>query len=191
MINEKLEKLEFILGSKSPRRQELLKKLIPEFKTIVKPVKEIYDPTLSKHEIATCLSDLKSSVFNPKNNELVITADTIVSIDNEILGKPKNENEAFSMLNRLSGKTHEVITGVTLKTKHKKETFHDTTQVTFYNLSPLEINFYIEKYKPFDKAGSYGIQEWMGYFGISKISGDYFNVMGLPLHLIYRKLNSF
>lgn len=191
MINEKLERFEFILGSKSPRRQELLKKLIPEFKTIVKPVEEVYDKSLSKEEIAIYLSDLKASIFSPKNNELVITADTIVSIDNDILGKPKNENEAFNMLNRLSGKTHEVITGVTLKTKHKKETFHDTTQVTFYDLTPLEINFYIKKYKPFDKAGSYGIQEWMGYFGISKISGDYFNVMGLPLHLIYRKLNSF
>ena len=191
MINEKLERFEFILGSKSPRRQELLKKLIPEFKTIVKPVEEVYDKSLSKQEIAIYLSDLKASIFSPKNNELVITADTIVSIENDILGKPKNENEAFNMLNRLSGKTHEVITGVTLKTKHKKVTFHDTTQVTFYELKPLEIKFYIEKYKPFDKAGSYGIQEWMGYFGISKISGDYFNVMGLPLHLIYRKLNSF
>lgn len=191
MITDKIAEYEFILGSKSPRRQELLKKLIPNFKTIVKPVEEIYNPELKKTEIATYLSELKAAVFSPQNNELIITADTIVCIDNEILGKPKNEKDAFNMLNRLSGKTHQVITAVTLKSKLKSETFYDITEVTFYELTTMEIKKYIKDYKPFDKAGSYGIQEWMGYFGISKINGDYFNVMGLPLHLIYRKLMSF
>lgn len=191
MITDKIAEYEFILGSKSPRRQELLKKLIPNFKTIVKPVEEKYNPELKKTEIATYLSELKAAVFSPQNNELIITADTIVCIDNEILGKPKNEKDAFNMLNRLSGKTHQVITAVTLKSKLKSETFYDITEVTFYELTTMEIKKYIKDYKPFDKAGSYGIQEWMGYFGISKINGDYFNVMGLPLHLIYRKLMSF
>ena len=191
MIAKQIANYEFILGSKSPRRQELLKKLIPEFKTIAKPVEEKYNPGLKKTEIATFLSELKAAAFTPKNNELIITADTLVCIENEILGKPKNNEEAFNMLSRLSGDTHEVITAVTLKTKLKKETFYDITEVTFYQLTTAEIKNYIENCQPFDKAGSYGIQEWMGFFGVSKINGDYFNVMGLPLHLIYRKLNAF
>jgi septum formation protein len=191
MITDIIAKYEFILGSKSPRRQELLKKLIPEFKIVVKSVEEKYNSALNKEEVATYLSELKAAAFSPKKNELIITADTIVCINNEILGKPKSDNEASSMLNRLSGKTHQVITGVTLKTELKTETFYDITEVTFYQLTPLEIKKYILNCQPFDKAGSYGIQEWMGYFGISKINGDYFNVMGLPLHLIYRRLKFF
>lgn len=126
--------------------------------------------------------------INPKKNELIITADTIVSIGNEVLGKPKDSNDALEMLMKLSGKSHLVTTAVSIKTTEKLITFSDTTEVTFYKLTTQEMDQYVRNCQPFDKAGSYGIQEWMGYFGIKKMNGDYYNVMGLPLHKLYRAL---
>ena len=181
-------KYEVILASKSPRRHELLKKLITDFKINVIDVEEKYPCELEKEKIAEYLSELKATAYLPKHNQLFITADTIVCIENEVLGKPKDTNDAKEMLKKLSGKTHLVITAVTLKTSTKLITFSDKTEVTFYHLSDQEITNYIEECKPFDKAGSYGIQEWMGYFGIKKMNGDYFNVMGLPLHRLYRAI---
>ena len=183
-----LKKYDVILASNSPRRQELLKKLIPKFKIQVVPIEENYPKELDKEQIAKYLSELKSAAYQPTKNELIITADTIVSIGNEVLGKPKDSNDALEMLLKLSGKSHLVTTAVSIKTTEKLITFSDTTEVTFYKLTLQEMKQYIRNCQPFDKAGSYGIQEWMGYFGIKKINGDYFNVMGLPLHKLYRAL---
>ena len=183
-----LKKYDVILASNSPRRQELLKKLVPKFKIYVVPIEENYPKELAKEQIAKYLSELKSAAYQPTKNQLIITADTIVSIGNEILGKPKDSNDALEMLMKLSGKTHLVTTAVSIKTTKKLITFSDNTDVTFYKLTSQEMEQYITNCQPFDKAGSYGIQEWMGYFGIKKMNGDYYNVMGLPLHKLYRAL---
>ena len=183
-----LKKYDVILASNSPRRQELLKKLIPKFKIQVVPIEENYPKELDKEQIAKYLSELKSAAYQPTKNELIITADTIVSIGNEVLGKPKDSNDALEMLMKLSGKSHLVTTAVSIKTTEKLITFSDTTEVTFYKLTTQEMDQYVRNCQPFDKAGSYGIQEWMGYFGIKKMNGDYYNVMGLPLHKLYRAL---
>ena len=183
-----LKKYDVILASNSPRRQELLKKLVPKFKIQVVPIEENYPKELAKEQIAKYLSELKSAAYQPTKNQLIITADTIVSIGNEVLGKPKDSNDALEMLMKLSGKSHLVTTAVSLKTTEKLITFSDTTEVTFYKLTSQEMEQYITNCQPFDKAGSYGIQEWMGYFGIKKMNGDYYNVMGLPLHKLYRTL---
>lgn len=182
-----------ILASQSPRRKELLSGIIDDFKTEVRSVDEVYPNGLGNESIAMYLSELKAQAFEQDVNDsqIVITADTIVCIGNKVLGKPKDKTEATKMLKELSGKTHEVITGVTLLSNTKKFSFYDKTLVTFYNLSANEIEFYIDNYSPFDKAGAYGIQEWIGYIGIKEMKGDYYNVMGLPLHLLYRKLHSF
>ena len=183
-----LKKYDVILASNSPRRQELLKKLIPKFKIQVVPIEENYPKELAKDQIAKYLSELKSAAYQPTKNELIITADTIVSIGNEVLGKPKDSNDALEMLMKLSGKSHLVTTAVSIKTTEKLITFSDNTEVTFYKLTTQEMDQYVRNCQPFDKAGSYGIQEWMGYFGIKKMNGDYYNVMGLPLHKLYRAL---
>ena len=183
-----LKKYDVILASNSPRRQALLKKLVPKFKIQVVPIEENYPKELAKEQIAKYLSELKSAAYQPTKNQLIITADTIVSIGNEVLGKPKDFNDALEMLMKLSGKTHLVTTAVSIKTTEKLITFSDTTEVTFYKLTSQEMEQYITNCQPFDKAGSYGIQEWMGYFGIKKMNGDYYNVMGLPLHKLYRAL---
>ena len=183
-----LKKYDVILASNSPRRQELLKKLVPKFKIYVVPIEENYPKELAKEQIAKYLSELKSAAYQPTKNQLIITADTIVSIGNEILGKPKDSNDALEMLMKLSGKIHLVTTAVSIKTTKKLITFSDNTDVTFYKLTSQEMEQYITNCQPFDKAGSYGIQEWMGYFGIKKMNGDYYNVMGLPLHKLYRAL---
>lgn len=182
-----------ILASQSPRRKELLSGIIDDFKTEVRSVDEVYPNGLDNESIAMYLSELKAQAFEQDVNDsqIVITADTIVCIGNKVLGKPKDKTEATKMLKELSGKTHEVITGVTLLSNTKKFSFYDKTLVTFYNLSANEIEFYIDNYSPFDKAGAYGIQEWIGYIGIKEMKGDYYNVMGLPLHLLYRNLHSF
>ena len=185
------KKYEITLASNSPRRKELLTKIIPIFKVESKEVEEIYPNNLQGSEIATYLSQLKSKPFQPNEKELIITADTIVILDSLILGKPKNPEEAINMLTLLSGKKHKIITGVTIRTKDKELSFYDTTKVEFYNLKPGEIEHYVKEYKPFDKAGSYGIQEWIGCIGIKNMKGDYYNVMGLPIHKLYRKLKQF
>jgi len=191
MLGGLTEKYQITLASNSPRRKELLTKIIPIFKVESKEVEEIYPNNLQGGEIATYLSQLKSKPFQPNEKELIITADTIVILDSLILGKPKNPEEAKHMLTLLSGKKHEIITGVTIRTKDKELSFYDSTKVEFYELKPDEIEYYVKEYKPFDKAGAYGIQEWIGHVGIKKMEGDFYNVMGLPVHRVYRELNQF
>lgn len=182
-----------ILASKSPRRQELLKSLVKEFIVLTKEVEEIFPENLQPEDVATYLSELKAKAFRDsiEKNELIITADTVVINDNKVLGKPVNANEALKMLTSLSNKSHEVITGVTLLSSKNQKSFQVSTKVFFKQLSINEINHYIEHYQPFDKAGAYGIQEWIGQIGITKIEGCYYNVMGLPLQQLYEELNAF
>ena len=182
-----------VLASKSPRRQNLLKELGFDFEIRTKEIEEIYPPELKKEAVAVFLSDLKASAFvnDLKTNELVLTSDTIVCLEDEIIGKPVDSADAIKMLGKLSGKKHEVITAFTLLSHQKRETFYEVTEVYFKELSLKEIEYYINKYKPFDKAGSYGIQEWIGYIGIEKIIGSYFNVMGLPVKRVYDELLNF
>jgi len=194
MINHRLQKYHLILASQSPRRQYLLKELGLDFEIIATNVLEEYAATLTPVEIATYLAELKSDNFDNSRMDpcaLIITADTIVCINKEILGKPRNHDEAVSMLKKLSGKRHDVITGVCLKSKKKKKSFHVTSSVYFKELSMEEIEYYIENFQPFDKAGGYGVQEWIGYIGISKIEGSFFNVMGLPVKELYEELLKF
>ena len=182
-----------ILASKSPRRQNLLKELGFDFEIITKEVEEIYPPELKKEKVATYLSELKSDAFksNLKENDLVITSDTIVCLGDEIIGKPQDREDAIKMLGKLSGNKHEVITGVTLLSTEKRHTFYEVTEVYFKALSREEIEYYIDNYQPFDKAGSYGVQEWIGYIAIEKIEGSYYNVMGLPVKKVYEELIKF
>ena len=192
MLNERLKKHRIILASGSPRRQEFFKNLGLDFEIQLKPVKEEYPPRLTHFEISNYLAQLKALPF--KNallpNDILITSDTIVWNEDTALGKPRDEDEAFSILKSLSNQTHEVITSVCFTTTKFEKTLHNITKVTFKELSDEEINFYIKTYKPFDKAGAYGIQEWIGQIGVTKIEGSYFNVMGLPVHLVYKTLNT-
>jgi septum formation protein len=187
----KLKGKKLILGSQSPRRKDLLASLDLDFKVITKNIDETYPNGLSNKEIAEYLANIKSTVFKPKSNEIIITADTIVCVGNEILGKPSTKIEAIQMLKKLSDRAHEVITGVSIKSMNNEYTFSDTTSVHFGKLTYDEIDYYIDTYKPYDKAGSYGIQEWIGQIGITKIEGSYFNVMGLPVHRVYAELLKF
>ena len=191
LLDKKIKLLQIKLASQSPRRQELIQNIFSNFKIVSKEIDEIYPKTLHVSEVASYLSKLKAAAYleNASKDELYITADTVVIYQNEILGKPISKNDAFKMLRKLSGNTHEVYTGVSILLNGSIRTFDDVTKVTFYELTDDEINYYIEKYQPMDKAGSYGIQEWMGYVGIQKMEGDFFNVMGLPLHKLYREIN--
>lgn len=189
MLREKLQDYNLILASGSPRRQQFFKDLDVDFTIQVKPVNEVYPNELKGAEITDYLADLKSQVFtNLSDNDILITSDTIVWLDDKALGKPKNDKEAFEMLRSLSGKKHEVITSISIKTKDSKNIINDVTSVYFKELSDEEIKYYINNYKPFDKAGAYGIQEWIGFIGIKKIKGSYFNVVGLPVHKLYKEL---
>lgn len=186
-MNKKEYKL--VLASNSPRRKELLSGLNKSITIRVKnDIDESYPSTLSALDVPEYLSKKKASNYEVADNEILITADTLVMVDNTILGKPKDEKEAFDMLRLLSNKTHTVATGVSLKTSDKSISFTDVTEVCFKELSDEEINYYVSQFKPFDKAGSYGIQEWIGYIGITSIKGSYFNVMGLPVHRVYEKI---
>jgi septum formation protein len=194
MINHRLQKYRLILASQSPRRQYLLKELGLDFEIIPTKVKENYPATLAPHEIAIYLAELKAGNFDGVRMDpkaLIIAADTIVCIEDEILGKPGNYREAVNMLRKLSGKKHDVITAVCLKSKNKQKTFYVTSSVFFKELTMEEIDYYIENFQPFDKAGGYGVQEWIGYIGISKIEGSFFNVMGLPVKELYEQLLGF
>ena len=190
LLNKKIKNLNIKLASKSPRRQELLSNIIEDFDIVTKNIEEEYPKDLKANEIALYLAKLKANSYlkESKENELYITADTIVVYENKVLGKPIDSKDAFRMIKELSGNTHTVYTGVSLLLNAKINSFLDSTEVSFYDLSDEEITFYIDHYKPMDKAGSYGIQEWMGYVGIRKIKGDFFNVMGLPLHKLYREI---
>lgn len=182
-----------ILASKSPRRQQLLADLGLSFEVITLDVDESFPESMPVNEVAAFLAEKKASAFTGSLNEnsLVITADTIVAQGNTVLNKPDGEEHAREMLQILSGKKHEVITGVCLMSQTKKVVFSAKTDVWFKELSEAEIDFYIENYKPFDKAGAYGIQEWIGYIGIYRIDGSYFNVMGLPVQQLYTQLSIF
>ncbi|TDQ25547.1 Maf-like protein [Tenacibaculum caenipelagi] len=191
MLSNKLSKYTIILASNSPRRQELIKSLDIPFTVKIKEVKEVYPKELKQAEITDYLSTLKASPFKSElqENDLLITSDTIVWSNNKALGKPKNYEEAFNMIKELSNATHKVITSICITNKSFQHVFNDTTTVTFRELLDEEINYYITNYKPFDKAGAYGIQEWIGKIGITKIEGSYFNVMGFPVHKLYKELS--
>ena len=189
MLREKLKDYTIILASGSPRRQAFFKEMDLDFTIQVKEVDEIYNPTLKHSEITDYLSKLKASAFNElQQKDILITSDTIVWLNEKALGKPKDFEEAVKMLRNLSGQLHEVITSVCFTSKEFQITVNDVTKVWFKKLSEQEIDYYIKNYKPYDKAGGYGIQEWIGYIGIEKIEGCYFNVMGLPTRLVYKTL---
>ena len=194
MLLEQLKNYRIILASGSPRRQQLLKELGLNFEARVPDVDEVYPEGLKHSEIAVYLSQLKANSFDAEDlcgNCLVIAADTIVWMDGKVLPKPKDAEEASSILNQLSGKVHGVITGVTLRNSSSSSSFFSKTRVYFKELTGEEIRYYIDVYKPFDKAGAYGIQEWIGYIGIEKIEGSYYNVMGLPVQMLYQKILEF
>lgn len=183
-----------VLASQSPRRQKLLRELGLEFEIRTKKgIEEVFPPGLQAHEIALHLAELKAKSFydDLKTNELLITADTIVWQEGQVLNKPENAAQAAQMLEKLSGNSHRVITGVCLTTLQKQACFRAETKVYFKKLGENEINYYISAYQPFDKAGAYGIQEWIGYIGIEKIEGSYFNVVGLPVQRLYEELIKF
>ncbi|MCR9015447.1 Maf-like protein [Aquiflexum gelatinilyticum] len=190
MINLGEKKL--ILASQSPRRKELLKGLGFDFEVRSKDTSEDFPINLDPSEVAGFLSAKKAAAFAHEivPNEIVLTSDTVVILEGKILGKPANEEEAFEMLFALSGKTHLVTTGITFLTLEKELTLSDTAKVFFKELSGQEIEYYISNFKPFDKAGGYGIQEWIGFVGVEKIEGSYFTVMGLPIHLVYDVLKN-
>jgi len=178
-----------ILASKSPRRQELLRLMDIDFRIVLKDVDESYPENLSPEEIAVYVAEKKAKAFDESiGDEVVLTADTIVAIDGKILGKPDTPDHAFEMLQMLSGKVHRVVTGVCLLYKHKYNLFHDVSEVFFRKLTDEEIRFYVDKYQPLDKAGAYGIQEWIGLIGIDRINGSYTNVVGLPTEKLYQQL---
>jgi len=193
MLKKLSEQYSIILGSASPRRKELLSDLGLRFSIQTTDKEETFTHSLKEEEIAEFLAKQKSEFLseNLQQNDLLITADTIVSFKNELLNKPKNKEEAFETLNKLSENTHKVITGVCLKSKNKEILFSVTTLVTFKALSEDEINHYINKYNPYDKAGAYGIQDWIGKIGINNINGSYTNVVGLPISELYQHLKIF
>ena len=184
--------MRIILGSKSPRRRELIQSIGLEAEIVLKSIEidEIFPQEINPREVASYLAELKSNplITNLNSDELLITSDTVVLKDKEILGKPMNREEAISMIQSLSNSRHQVITGVHLRTSSKSLTISNSTDVIFDELTNEEVVYYVDKYKPFDKAGSYGIQEWIGYIGVSKIHGCYYNVMGLPLNALYQTM---
>lgn len=192
MLSKILQNHNVILASGSPRRQQFFKDLGIPFEIRLKPVKEVYPDDLKAEAISGYLAKLKATPFTDSllPNDILITSDTIVWYNGNALGKPEDEEEAFQMIRSLSGDVHEVITSVCFTSIKEQRVEHCKTTVHFNHLSDDEIRYYIENYKPFDKAGGYGIQEWIGYIGVYKIEGSYFNVMGLPVHLVYKTLRS-
>ncbi|WP_337481740.1 Maf-like protein [Prevotellamassilia timonensis] len=191
---ENLNKYEIVLASNSPRRKELLQRMGVNFKVrTLFGIDESYPDSLRDEDIVCYISRNKAKAYQSSMapNELLITADTIVYVDGEVMGKPKNAEQAKEMLHKLSGKTHQVITGVTIVTAKRTENFGVTSQVKFTNITDEEINFYVDNYLPFDKAGAYGIQEWIGIVAVEEIKGSYFNVVGLPVQRLYQKLKTF
>lgn len=191
---ENLNKYEIVLASNSPRRKELLQRMGVNFKVrTLFGIDESYPDSLRGEDIVCYISRNKAKAYQSSMapNELLITADTIVYVDGEVMGKPKNAEQAKEMLHKLSGKTHQVITGVTIVTAKRTENFGVTSQVKFTNITDEEINFYVDNYLPFDKAGAYGIQEWIGIVAVEEFKGSYFNVVGLPVQRLYQKLKTF
>lgn len=189
MLSKHLAEKHIILASGSPRRQAFFAELDLDYSIKLRPIDESFSPDLKAAEITDYLAQKKASAFNDlKSNDILITSDTIVWFNEQALNKPENREQAFRMISSLSGNTHQVITSVCFTSPHKQITINDTTQVTFKNLTPEEINYYIDNYQPYDKAGGYGIQEWFGYIAVTHIEGSYFNVMGLPTHKVYKTL---
>lgn len=191
MLSEILNKYKIILGSKSPRRQQFLKELNIPFESRTVDSQEIYPHHFKAEEITEFLAEFKSNAIKLSNNELLITADTIVWSNNRALEKPQDKKEAIKMLEELSNNNHQVITSICIATTKKTKVITEKTKVYFGKLSEEEIEFYVNHYKPFDKAGSYGIQEWIGLIGVTKIEGSYANVVGLPVQKLYTELKNF
>lgn len=185
-------KYKIILSSNSPRRKELIAGLDMDYEIRVMPgIDESYPSNLRAIDVPLYIAEKKAEAYNMADDELCVTADTVVELDDKIFGKPKDDLDAHAMLRALSGRTHSVVTGVCLKTSSRKKCFSVTTSVTFKELTDNEINYYISHYDPLDKAGAYGIQEWIGYIGVTSITGSYFNVMGLPVQRIYEEIRQF
>lgn len=193
MLAQAIQPYHVVLVSQSPRRRELLKGLEINFEATSVDADETYPAHLKGAEVPCYITQVKAHAYKPllQDNTLAITADTVVSIDGDILGKPNNKAEAMQMLRTLSGKKHQVITAVCVFTKQKEHLFYAVSEVYFKPLLDQEIEHYIDTYQPFDKAGSYGVQEWIGYIGIEKIVGSYYNVMGLPIQRLYQELLTF
>ncbi len=193
MFSPKLQEYKIILASGSPRRQQFFKDLGLDFEIRLREIDEVYPDHLKTHEITDYLSELKAKAFDGTlaKQEILVTSDTIVWHENKALGKPKDANHAAKMLQSLSNATHQVITSVSFTTSENVTTLHDYTEVTFTELSPDMIDFYVTNFKPFDKAGSYGIQDWIGLVGVKSINGSYTNVMGLPTHLVFDYFKKF
>ena len=190
---KKFKNYNFILGSNSPRRKEILKDIGLKFSVFPSNIEENFNKNIKLENIGAFLAEKKANAIKNelKENDILITADTTVIHNNELLSKPENTLQAKEILNKLSGKSHKVITGVCLTSKNRKYKFSCKTIVTFNDLEKIEIEFYINKFKPFDKAGSYGIQEWIGLIGIKKIEGSYTNIVGLPASMLYTELKKF
>lgn len=189
MLKVKLKNHNIILASASPRRHHFFRELDLDFTIDIREVEEVYPPNLKGKEITNYLAELKASAFTDLSDEdILITSDTIVWMDDEAINKPADYEEAVAMIERLSGNMHEVITSVCFTGRSFQKTINDTTKVWFREIDAEEIAHYVKTYKPYDKAGSYGIQEWIGYVGIEKLEGSYFNVMGLPTRLVYKTL---
>ena len=181
--------MKIILASNSPRRKELLGGLGVDFEVrVMKGVDEAYPDTLPAKDVAEYITREKASVYDVADDELLITADTVVIVGDDILGKPKDADDAHRMLREISGRTHQVVTGVCLTTAKEQRSFSVVTDVTFKQLSDEEIDFYIRNHRPYDKAGAYGIQEWIGYIGVTGLNGSYYNVMGFPVQRVYEEL---
>ncbi len=186
-LKEKMKKI--VLSSNSPRRKELLGELGIDFEVrVIEGIDETYPKELSVEEVPQYIAREKARVYIVDKDEVLLTADTVVVLGNEIMGKPHDEADAMRMLRQLSGKTHQVITGVCLTTNDKQVTFADVTDVNFADLTDEEIKYYVDNFRPLDKAGAYGIQEWIGLAGVTGIKGSYFNVVGLPVHRVYAEL---
>ncbi|MCH9661059.1 MAG: Maf-like protein [Bacteroidetes bacterium] len=189
MLKEILKNHNLILASGSPRRQDFFKKLDLEYTIDVREVEEVFSENLQRTAITDYLAQLKASVFKDlQAQDILVTSDTIVWFEDKAIGKPKDPEDAKQMLRTLSGQMHEVFTSVCFTSRGYQKTVHDTTKVWFKELTDAEIAYYVEQYSPFDKAGSYGIQDWLGYIAIDKIEGCFFNVMGLPTRLVYKTL---
>ncbi|RED42868.1 septum formation protein [Winogradskyella eximia] len=192
MLKDQLKNFNIILASASPRRHAFLKDMHLDFKIQLKPVEEIYPKDLKREEITDFLAKLKAESFTNtlQDNDILITSDTIVWLEDKAIGKPKDEDDAFNMIKSLSNKTHEVVTSICFTLKTEQRIVNTITKVTFKALTDEEIWYYVKHFKPLDKAGAYGIQEWIGAIAITSIEGSYNNVVGLPTHLLYETLNS-
>tara|TARA_R110001632_G_scaffold29351_1_gene78037 strand:+ start:959 stop:1546 length:588 start_codon:yes stop_codon:yes gene_type:complete len=189
MLAKILAHKNLILASGSPRRQQFFKDLGVDFKIVLKPVDEIYPDHLKGAQITDFLAQLKASAFTEIGpDDIIVTSDTIVWHNEQALNKPKDRKEAIGMIQSLSGATHQVITSVTFTMLNEQKTINDTTSVTFKTLSQEEIEYYVDNFQPYDKAGGYGVQEWFGYIAVTHIEGSYFNVMGMPMHKVYETL---